>query len=374
MTLSRPPLRDSYEGLYSQAQMAQRAGDTDAAISLYRRLVSRLGRLNERILGRRPDLGEMHLRAGLELTELLRAEGRYAEAYETKNQLTTSHPHMAEEWRRDLAVMRVAKGDVDPGLAELQTLAEEDAGNPGGWIALGNEARIEGRFSESQAALDRALDVSSRDNPWELADVYFQRFLLYKEMGSLDNAVAAWEEAVNWDLEKRSTIRELYTMLADAGRYSEAQQYIDQDENPLQSGFQRGLIAQLTGNNTKARDEWQAVAELDPGSFERGHDCWVESVLRLGDPEPALRGLQELLAKLPTPRLLTLAGIAWAMRDDKELAKALLQQSIKQLRRHRPPKQKLDSTDWRLLNSLITDDKMKSELKPYFAVVETVWD
>ena len=373
MTRSHPPLRDSYEGLYSQAQMAQRAGNAEAAIGLYRRLVGRLGRLNERILDRRPDLGEMHLRAGLEFTELLVSEGRYAEAYEIKSQLATSHPHMAEEWRRDLAVLRVAKGDVNPGLAELRALAEEDAGAPAGWLTLGNEARIEGRFTESQAALDHALATVSRDDRKGLADVHLQRFLLYRDMGSIDNAVSAWEKAVRGDPEKRSTIRDLYTMLADAGRYSEAQRYIDQDRNLLQSGFHRGLIAQLTGNNTKARDEWQAVADLDPISYESGHDCWVEAVLRLGDPEPALRALQELLTKLPTPRLLTLAGFAWAMRDDTELAKALIQQAINQLRRLRPPKQKLDSADWRLLNSLITDDKMKSALKPYFAVVETVW-
>jgi len=369
----RPPLRDSYEGLFGQAQMAHRAGGTDAAISLYRRLVSRLARLNEKILVRRPDLGEMHLRAGLELTELLRSEGRYAEAYETKSLLAASHPHMAEEWRRDLAVMRVAKGDVEPGLDELRALAEENAGDPEGWITLGTEARIEGRLTESQAALDRALETSSRDDPGELAAVHFQHFLLYKEMGSLDDAVAAWEEAVNLDPEKRSTIRELYTMLTDAGRYTEAKQYIAQDENPLQSGFQRGLVAQLTGNSRKARDEWQIVADLDPISFESGYDCWVEAVLRLGDPEPALQKLQDLLAKLPTPRLLTLAGIAWAMRGDTELATALFQQATNQLRRHRPPKQKLDSADWRLLNSLITDDKMKSALRPHFAVIETVW-
>jgi hypothetical protein len=62
------------------------------------------------------------------------------------------------------------------------------------------------------------------------------------------------------------------------------------------------------------------------------------------------------------------------MRDDMELAKALIQQAINQLRQQRPPKQKLDSADWRLLNSLITDEKLKSALRPYFAVVETVWD
>ena len=61
------------------------------------------------------------------------------------------------------------------------------------------------------------------------------------------------------------------------------------------------------------------------------------------------------------------------MRDDGELAALLFQRAIDLLRRERPPKQKLDSADWRLLDSLVADDEIKTTLKPYFAVVETVW-
>ena len=32
-----------------------------------------------------------------------------------------------------------------------------------------------------------------------------------------------------------------------------------------------------------------------------------------------------------------------------------------------------DGADWRLLDSLVKDDEMKATLKPYFAVVETLW-
>jgi hypothetical protein len=61
------------------------------------------------------------------------------------------------------------------------------------------------------------------------------------------------------------------------------------------------------------------------------------------------------------------------MRKDRELAGALFQQAINLLRRRRPPKQKLDGADWRLLDSLVGDDETKKTLKPYFAVIETVW-
>jgi hypothetical protein len=71
--------------------------------------------------------------------------------------------------------------------------------------------------------------------------------------------------------------------------------------------------------------------------------------------------------------LLILSGIGWAMRDDQELAALLFQRAIHLLRQERPPKQKLDSDDWRLLNSLVSSDELKASLKPYFAVVETLW-
>jgi hypothetical protein len=113
--------------------------------------------------------------------------------------------------------------------------------------------------------------------------------------------------------------------------------------------------------------------ELDPFEFEQGHDCWVEAVLRQGDAEPALKVLQHLLPRFGTPRLLVLSGIGWAMEGDPALASNLFQQAINLLRRDRPPRQKLDSADWLLLDSLVPDDESKAQLKPYFAVVETLW-
>jgi tetratricopeptide (TPR) repeat protein len=169
------------------------------------------------------------------------------------------------------------------------------------------------------------------------------------------------------------TVREVYTMLAEAGRYGEAQRYVARDENPLQAGFQKGLLASMAGSLDKAKREWRSVANLDPSEFDYGHDCWVEAVLRLGDPDPALERLQELLVRYGTSRLLILSGIAWAMREDGELAASLFQQAIDVLRKGRPPKQKLDSADWRLLDSLVTDTDLKTKLKPYFAVIDTIW-
>jgi tetratricopeptide (TPR) repeat protein len=372
VTVERPPLPDSYEGLLNRAQFSFRSGDVEEAIALYRRLVDKLGRLSDRILTRRPELRDLHLQARQELAGLLRLEGRYAEAIEVKRVLLESHPDQADRWRRELAVLRLSQGNVEAGLSELRTLAEEEPEDARRWLVLGSETLIEGRFAESQAALDRALEAAGGDQQG-LAEVHYQRFRLYKAMRRLDDAMTAWEAAVACDPQVSTTVREVYTMLTEAGRYSEAQRYIARDDNPLQAGLQRGLIAYLTGSAAQARREWREVAGLDPDEYQVGHDAWVEAVLRLGDPDPALEWLQDALAERGTPRLLILSGIGWAMRQDRELATVLFQQAINVLRRGRPAKQKLDSADWRLLDSLVTDTELKTALKPYFAIVETVW-
>lgn len=373
MSSYRPPLRDSYEDILRRAQMQWRAGDIDGAITLYRRLFERLSRMSDRILERRPELGEMRQQVIPTLALLLHQEGRYAEAIEVKEVQIEIDPENANLWRRDLATLRVAKGEVEAGLAELRALAEENPGDLLNWLVLGIETRIEGRLADSQAALERAMETGSEGKAEVLAQVCYQRFLLFKEMGKLDDAVAAWEKGLTLNPEMSNTVREVYSMFTGAGRFSEARHYIDRDNNALQAGFQQGLIAYLTGDAAKARQHWQTVADMDPDGFEYGHDAWVEAVIRLGDPEPALEQLQDLLQQHRTLRLLVLSGIGWAMRGDGELAAALFQQALNLLRRERPPKRKLDSADWRLLDSLVSGEEVKSALKTYFAVVERLW-
>lgn len=374
MSTARPPLRDSYEGLYNRAHSLARTGNLDQASELYRRLVDRLGRLSDGILARRPELLDLHRQARLEFGSLLAAEGRYAEAIEVEQVLLETHPDESDEWRSELAVLRAAKGEVEAALSELRELAQESPDEPGRWTLLGREYRLAGRLSEGQAALDQALAACQEGDADSLAEAQYQRFLLFKEMRQPDNAMAAWEEAAKQNQEVGRTVREVYTLLTESGRYREAQRYIARDDNALQAGLQQGLIASLTGRPLEARQAWRHVTAQDPNEFEYGHDAWVEAVLRLGDPEPALLWLQDSLPQYAfSPRLFALSGIGWAMRGDPELASVLFQQALNLMRRDRPARQKLDSADWRLLDSLVADDKIKATLKPYFAVVETIW-
>jgi tetratricopeptide (TPR) repeat protein len=374
MSVSRVPLPDSYEEILSRAQLAQQEGDVQAAEELYRRVAERLGRLNDRILTRRPDLRDLRLHANLELVDLLRGERRFAEAIEVEEGVLAAYPEKSWHWRRDLALLRVYKGEVDRGLQELTALAEEEPGDVWTWLILSQETRLEGRYAESGQALGRAeVAAQQTDDGKAVGNIHFGRFLLYEAMGQVDQAVDAWEQAVAAQPEIEQSARQVVTLLTNAGRYTEAQRYVARDSNKLQAGFQRGLLAQMTGDGATARKEWQAVAEMDPAEFEYGHDCWVEAVLRLGDPAPALQELPPILSEHATVRLLTLSGIAWAMHGDRQRAQTLLDETIRELRRGRQPKQKLDSADWRLFTLLVADEEMRTALKPYFAVVDTIW-
>ncbi|MBN1658117.1 MAG: tetratricopeptide repeat protein [Anaerolineae bacterium] len=369
-----PPLADSYEGLFNRARARYQAGEMEEAIELYQRLTDKLGRLTERILARRPELGEMRDAAQFELADALYQLNRFAEALEEIEALIAREPKGVEVLRRNKAVLLVLKGEVDAGLAELYALAEANPEDLRIWLDLAGETLVEGRLAESQAAIERALEAGrAQEDEDILARAEYQRFLLLKELGQIDEATGAWEEAVGHDAEAEKTVREVYEMLTEAGRYTEALEYVARDENELQAGFQRGLIAHATARPVDARDAWREVAAMDPDAFGYGHDAWVEAVLRLRDPVPALEWLERGLSPYGTPRLFVLAGIAWAMQGDTDLAARMFQQALRLKGRERPAKKKLESADWRLLNMLVTDDGVKKGLRSYFAVVETIW-
>jgi len=377
--MSQRLLPGSYEDLFFRAQRLAEVGEVDQAIDLYSRLLERLGRLSESVLAHRPGLRNVQLRASLELAGLLQSQGRYAEAIEVEGKLLQTHADRSSLWRRDLAVLRMAKGEVDQGIRELQALAEEDPDNVWNWTVLANEARIDARFAESQAAYAQALAAAGRseeakEDPKTLSEIHFGRFRLLRDTGDRDGALAAWEEALAVEPSVIRTVREVYQMLTEAGRYAQAQEYVARDGNALQAGLQRGIIAQWTDHPDQATKEWQDVAALDPMEFDQGHDCWAEAVLRLGDPVPVLQRLQPLLRYHGSVRLLVLAGIAWAMHGDRELAQGLFEQSTSLLQRSRPAKQKLDGADWRLLTTLVAGEELRTALKPYFAVVERVFE
>jgi len=373
------PLPNSYEGLLIQARSLAQVDLVPDAIAAYRRLIAKLDGLSAKILKRRPELEDLRKQATVELIDLLAWERRFAEAAEFQKELLERDPERANVWRRRLASLRIQKGETEPGLADLRALAEEAPGDPWNWISLGEEARLEGRLAESLAAFDRAVAAGQAQDEKAraeaLASAHYRRFLLFKEMARWDDAVKAWEEAAALKPDEvAETLSDLYRPLTDAGLYSMARTYVDRDTNSLRTGMQRGLLDLMTGKGGEAMQEWRTVAALDPLNFDSGQEAWVEAVLRLGDPQPVLDRLDQLLSDHGSTRMLILGGIALAINDKAETAGTLLQRAIDLLRRERPPKTKLDGADWRLLTSLVPYAELRTALRPYFAVIETTWE
>jgi tetratricopeptide (TPR) repeat protein len=373
------PLPNSYEGLLIQARSLAQVDLVADAIVAYRRLIDKLGGLSANILKRRPELEDLRKQAIIEMIDLLAWERRFAEAIEYQKELLERDPERASLWRRRMASLRVQKGETEEGLAELRDLAEEAPNDPWNWLSLGEEARLEGRLAESMAAFDRAVAAGQAQDEKAgaeaLASTHYRRFLLFKEMARWEDAVKAWEEAAALKPDDvAETLPDLYKALTDAGLYSMARSYVERDTNNLRAGTQRGLLDLMTGKPGEAVQEWRAVASLDPLSFDSGQEAWMEAVLRLGDPQPVLDRLDELLPGHGSTRMLILGGMAWAMNGKAETAGALLQRAIDLLRRERPPKTKLDGADWRLLTSLVPYAEMRTALRPYFAVIETTWE
>jgi len=366
-------LPGSYEDLVGQASAALGSGDVEASIAIQYRLLDRLSRLSDRVLARRPDLRDLHRQVRLDLKGILVWKRRLPEAIEVMEVLLRTHPEQSAVWRAEIALLHLLDGDVETGLDGLESLTRDYPDEIPLWLLLADEARVAGYLDRSRAALDRALQLDVHGDEELLGSIHYIRFLVCRDLGQVDDALAAWEEALAHDPRRIETIRAVYSMLTKAGRYDEALSYVARDENQMQAAYQRALIASRLGRIEEARQGWQEVAEMDPDEYEYGHDAWVEAVLRLGDPDPALEWLQEALAEVGTARLFALTGMGWAMKGDVELPEIFFQRAAIDLgRSQRPQQQKLDSAEWRLFDSLVAEDEIKAPLKSYFAVVETL--
>jgi len=357
-------LPGSYEDRMRQAAAALDAGDLDTSIAIQYRLLDRLSRLSERVLARRPELHDLHRQVRLDLKENLVRKKQPGEAIEVIEVLLHTHPEQSAIWRTEIAMLHILNEDVETGLAGLEALTRDYPDEIAPWLLLADEARIAGYLDRSQATLDRAQQCDAHGDEGLVGFLNYVRFHLLRDLGQIDEALH--------DPEQAETIREVYSMLTDAGRYDEALSYVARDENRIQAAYQRALIASLQGRTEEAGQGWQEVAEMDPDEYEYGHDAWVEAVLRLGDPDPALEWLHEALPEVATARLIALTGMGWAMRGDVEVAGTSFQTAINMGRIRQPQQQKLDSAEWRLLDSLVADDETKAPLKPYFAVIETL--
>jgi tetratricopeptide (TPR) repeat protein len=355
---------DSYEDILDNAQLLHSQGDFEGAVGEYRRLVERISKLKPELLQRRPSLNELLLLSGMALGSLLREMERYDEAIALFDRLSASFPAGENIWRRNKAIISIAKGKIAAGLDELRALAVAypSADN---WRLLGVQCFWLGHYDEAEENIRRAIEMD--DDAEEIANSYWVLFALYRETGRSDEALAAWEEVTAFE-ELNGFWEPPCRMLLRAGDLARAKRCIEREENELRQGLLRGLLAQAQGEEKQAQQHWQRVHDADPDDYEDGVEAWIEAALRLGYPEDALDVLQEYSDEEEGngPRWHLFLAVAEANYGHADHARENLESAVKLSRQisHRP---RLSAADGQLFAELAGDADFKEQARSFFA-------
>lgn len=359
-------LMDSYQDLYTQARTARLSGQHEDAITIYARIIERLSELSPETLQGRPDLEELLRQAGQELVEVLRWERRYDEAVELEENLIDLFPQEELVRRTEIANLLIERGQVEEGLSRLREIAEADRDNIWGWITLGAQYVWLRRFDEAEAYLKQAADLPGATDE-DVAFAHHYLFQSFKEQDRYEEAAAAWERARRLDPELQSSLSEVYRMFIESGDHKQAHSYLRREKNRLRYLFHLGLMDHQQGDEYAAHRQWRRLAELEPDSYEEGHDDWAEACLRIGLVQQAIAGLARRVnqGEISLRRMLLL-GAAWALAEDTERAKAALNGAVMILDHSRPRRSKLSRRDWRLFEELVNDEEARKGLEDYF--------
>jgi tetratricopeptide (TPR) repeat protein len=341
----------------------------EQAAAIYERLVERLSRLPA---GRRQpgsDLATFLVGAALDLQEVRVEQGDYEAATQLCRQLQEWDPEDAGFWERRVFRLRIQMGEIDQGLAGLQSLADSDPDNFDHWLALAREALDTRRFELAESALEQAAALApDSDNEEAPILVNLYRFDLHRFQGQYEEAEAAWLAAVDLEENLLDSQELVVRMFLEAGVLDEAQEYLDDGvlEEPT-ADFYRAIIAYRRGDRVRARHFWRRVIETtsenrlgDMATRAMAH-CW------LGDPIQALAILlRDARASQDVGYHQAIAlALAWAMQGDVAHARGnlvLAQESIAYGRILVP----LDRLDWYSFEALVDDEAVKEVLRPFF--------
>jgi len=359
-------LMDSYQDLYTQARTARLSGQHEEAIIVYTRIIDRLSELSSETLEGRPDLEELLHQAGQELVEVLRWERRYDQAIELEEKLVALFPQEELVRRTEIANLLIERGQVEEGLSRLREIAQTDEDNIWGWITLGAQYVWLRRYEEAEAYLKQAANLEQAADE-DVAFAYHYLFQSYKEQDRYDEAAAAWERARRLDPELQSSLPDVYRMFIEGGDHRQAHSYLRRERNRLRYLFHLGLMDHQQGDEYAAQRQWRRLADMEPDNYEEGHDDWAEGCLRIGLIQQAINELARRVNQGEISlRRMQLLGVAWALADDVERAKAALNGAVMILDHSRPRRSKLSRRDWRLFEELVQDEEVLKGLEEYF--------
>jgi tetratricopeptide (TPR) repeat protein len=360
-------LAGSYEELSVQAQQALRANDVDKAREIYERLYNRLSKLKPEMLDHRPNLKELLLISVRSLGDLANFRSDYDQSLEYYNKGLELDPAQAQIYQRAIAQTKVDKGEVETGLDELRAIAFSGGGEIDPWLWLGIELADQKQYEEAEESLLRAARITTAE-PARQSDAYAYLHDLYRDQGRLDEAEAAWLKVWETAGVAIEDVSPLYQMYWEVEDLEKGWTWLNQEKNPLRSGFYRGLFLQAEGNTKKSENTWQKTAALNPLEQNEGHESWAEAALRVNtDPRRVVTVLREVTGRdQMNLRGAILQAIAETRAGRLNAAQLALDSALNLVQRARPREELLSYAHWLLFDELVSNEAAKERFKRYF--------
>jgi tetratricopeptide (TPR) repeat protein len=359
-------LPDSYEALYQRALFLMGTGESQEAIDLMLRIVNRLCRLRPETLQRKPHLQRTLHVAWSGAVQFLRWEQRFDEAIAITQDTLERLPEPVEGQKR-IASLRIERGEVQEGLADMRQIAEEQE-DLDSWLVLGAEYAALERYDEALDCDRTALSHATSNE--EAATANLAIFRIHQAANRVDAALDAWNMAVVLDPELAEEVVTVYAWLIRQGALEQAASYLERDAQVVRRTFYEGLLHWQAGRQPAARSKWNDVLSMEEQVDNVGGDveAWMEAALRLDLPGQAEGMAQELsgLGETRSVQVDVLRGIAKLMLGETEAAEVLFGQAVHRLERGWPSKSEIPALFWHLLTLVVTDQESASRAAPYF--------
>lgn len=356
-------LDDSYESIYQRAISQMGFGRPDEAIESLWRIVNRLTRLRPETLRKKATLQAILVTTWESLVQFLRWEGRYDEAISACKKVIDHLPPDNGADRR-IGSLMIERSDVEEGLERLRQIAD-DRQNFMSWADLGAEYVALKRYEEAEPCYQTALSLAESNETAAIANAGL--FRIAKETDRVGDALNAWSMIAVLDPDLADHVSEVYTWLIERGDLERAEKYLNRERDPISKTFYQGMIDWQSERLDAARSKWRGVLDMELDD-DANATPWIEAAIRLGEPQRAIEAeetFRERDAGISVDEAAAL-GIAHAMLDEVDEAKAWFEQIIERQKRGWPVKHKIDSQQWTLLTSVVTDQETVQALADYF--------
>lgn len=340
--------------------------DWEGARTQYRRLVQRLGSLKPALLRRRPDLTTLYADAAESLAKLEALEGNYEEAISLLERISARLPEDAPIYLTDIAVCKIAQGEVEKGLTILRALIEGERDNPWHQYLYAKALMRVQRYEEArEAILPIVLHPPERERDLFLDLGGSLLFEIGEIQRNLDLAIQGWERLraagkPDWELGVR-----LVFLMAQAGDVARGRQYLRQIRGRCSLPLAEGYLLWAEGAREGARSLWERAAKRwpdeEPVSEQRS---FFQALLLLGHPREVLDSLMDWEGSRWESHLFR--AIALAQVGDLGAAVAAMERTVKRIKFVEILLEKVPLYQRRLWKDFLSPEAWE-RLEPFFA-------